>query len=184
MPIYGILLTFIVQIALNSIYFGTVTGFNTVVSIATEGFCKTNHTFSHTISLADNNRTDVSYAIPILLRVIAPLTSTTTPRFEGPWNLGRWSLPINIMALVYLLFTSITFNFPTLKPVDSENMNYTSAAVGVVMVVAAITWFTTAKGSFRTPGVGEEVVIHSAPYAEGEQDAQVVRDEKAQKHAY
>lgn len=39
-PIYGILLTFVVQIALNSIYFGTVTGFNTVVSIATEGFCK------------------------------------------------------------------------------------------------------------------------------------------------
>jgi len=88
------------------------------------------------------------------------------------------------MALVYLLFTSITFNFPTLKPVDSENMNYTSAAVGVVMVVAAITWFTTAKGGFRTPGVGEDVVIHSAPYVEAEQDAQDVRDEKAQKHAY
>ena len=39
-PIYAILLACGVQLALNSIYFGTVTGFNTVISIATEGFCE------------------------------------------------------------------------------------------------------------------------------------------------
>ena len=39
-PVYAILLACVVQMALNSIYFGTVTGFNTVISIATEGFCQ------------------------------------------------------------------------------------------------------------------------------------------------
>ena len=39
-PVYAILLTCAVQMALNSIYFGTLTGFETVISIATEGFCK------------------------------------------------------------------------------------------------------------------------------------------------
>ena len=39
-PVYAILLACAVQMALNSIYFGTLTGFNTVVSIATEGFCR------------------------------------------------------------------------------------------------------------------------------------------------
>lgn len=39
-PVFALCLTVLVQIALNSIYFGTVTGFNTVVSIATEGFCE------------------------------------------------------------------------------------------------------------------------------------------------
>lgn len=39
-PVYAILLTLVVQMAFNSIYFGTITGFNTVISIATEGFCK------------------------------------------------------------------------------------------------------------------------------------------------
>jgi amino acid transporter len=39
-PINAILLTLGVQMALNAIYFGTVTGFDTVISIATEGFCK------------------------------------------------------------------------------------------------------------------------------------------------
>ena len=41
-PVYSILLAGVVQIALNSIYFGTLTGFNTVISIATEGFCTCN----------------------------------------------------------------------------------------------------------------------------------------------
>lgn len=39
-PIYAILLTFVVQLAFNSIYFGSFTGFNTVITVATEGFCK------------------------------------------------------------------------------------------------------------------------------------------------
>ena len=88
------------------------------------------------------------------------------------------------MALIYLLFTSITFNFPTLKPVDSENMNYTSAAVGVVMLVALVTWMTSARGSFRTPGVGEEVLVHGALDVEGERDAEVMGHEKVAKNAY
>jgi amino acid transporter len=39
-PVFAIILTCLVQVAFNSIYFGTFTGFNTVISIATEGFCK------------------------------------------------------------------------------------------------------------------------------------------------
>lgn len=39
-PINAIVLACIAQMALNSIYFGNVTGFNTVISIATEGFCE------------------------------------------------------------------------------------------------------------------------------------------------
>ncbi len=39
MPVAAILLACGVQMVLNSIYFGTFTGFETVISIATEGFC-------------------------------------------------------------------------------------------------------------------------------------------------
>jgi len=38
-PVAAILLACGVQMVLNSIYFGTFTGFETVISIATEGFC-------------------------------------------------------------------------------------------------------------------------------------------------
>lgn len=44
------------------------------------------------------------------------------------------------MGLTYLLFACITFNFPSVYPVTSENMNYTSAAIGVIMFIALVTW--------------------------------------------
>lgn len=61
---------------------------------------------------------------------------------------------MNIIGLLYLVFTSITFNFPTLAPVDSENMNYTSAAVGIIMLVAVVTWMFVARKQFRGPESG------------------------------
>lgn len=38
-PLHAIFLTVVVQLGLNAIYFGTETGFETVISIATTGFC-------------------------------------------------------------------------------------------------------------------------------------------------
>ena len=118
-PVFALGLTVLVQIALNAIYFGSLTGFNTVVSIATEGFCK----FAVPLrpNLTANVSVDVSYAMPLLVRVIARFTGRDT-KLDGPWSLGRWGLVLNIVGLIFLLFTSITFNFPTLAPVDSENM--------------------------------------------------------------
>jgi amino acid transporter len=39
-PLNAIFATILAQIAFNSMYFGTLTGFNTIISIATTGFCK------------------------------------------------------------------------------------------------------------------------------------------------
>lgn len=39
-PTYAILLVLVVNMALMAIYFGSVEGFNTVLAISTEGFCK------------------------------------------------------------------------------------------------------------------------------------------------
>lgn len=42
-PVNALILTMVVQMAFNSIYFGTITGFNTIITIATQGFCKFAH---------------------------------------------------------------------------------------------------------------------------------------------
>lgn len=39
-PVNAVLLTLVVQLALDAIEFGTTTGFETVIAISTEGFCK------------------------------------------------------------------------------------------------------------------------------------------------
>lgn len=61
-PVYGLCLTVLVQIALNSIYFGTVTGFTTVVSIATEGFCELPETAQRNDDHADLCRRLICHA--------------------------------------------------------------------------------------------------------------------------
>lgn len=65
----------------------------------------------------------------------------------------RVSVAVNAIGLTYLLFACITFNFPSVYPVTSENMNYTSAAVGVIMFIATVTWFTTARKRFSGPEI-------------------------------
>ncbi|KAF7884156.1 uncharacterized protein EAF01_011579 [Botrytis porri] len=133
-PVVAIIIGTIVQMAFNSIYFGTVTGFNTVIAIATEGFY-------------------LSYAMPLLVRIISHINGSHR-QLTGPWAMRpAVSLIVNGVGLAYLLFACITFNFPSVYPVTSENMNYTSAAIGVIMMVAAGTWGTTARKRFSGPDI-------------------------------
>ncbi|MCJ1410627.1 hypothetical protein MMC19_004713 [Ptychographa xylographoides] len=133
-PIYAILLACGVQLALNSIYFGTVTGFNTVISIATEGFY-------------------LSYAMPLFVRILARISGHAKV-LPGPYTLGKYGIVLNVVGFIFLLFASVTFNFPTVNPVDQNNMNYTSAAIGVIGLVSIVTWFTTGRKSFTGPDTG------------------------------
>ncbi|GAB1212329.1 hypothetical protein ATERTT37_001467 [Aspergillus terreus] len=108
-PVYAILVSITVQIALSAIYFGTVTGFETVISIATTGF----------------------------------------------------------FGLVFLLFASITFNFPSDYPVTEESMNYTSAAIGVIGLLSVVTWFTTGRKRFTGPSDVRELIVEGLTPAVG-----------------
>ena len=152
-PVYAILLACGVQMALNSIYFGTLTGFNTVISIATEGFY-------------------LSYAMPLLARVISWFTGDAKV-LPGPYNLGRYGIWMNLLGLLFLVFTSITFNFPTISPVDSGNMNYTSAAIGVIALVSIVTWITTGRKAFTGPQIGGEIAVLNARFGDIAGDAVV-----------
>lgn len=64
---------------------------------------------------------------------------------DSAYSLGRFAMLLNVVGILYLVFAVITFNFPSVAPVTSGNMNYTSAAVGVSIVTATVTWFTTGK---------------------------------------
>jgi choline transport protein len=74
---------------------------------------------------------------------------------EGPYGLGKYGLALNIIGFLYLIFAVITFNFPTLNPVTAENMNYDSAAVGAIMLIALVTWLTTGRKRFTGPQTSE-----------------------------
>ncbi|KAL9111241.1 MAG: hypothetical protein Q9227_004319 [Pyrenula ochraceoflavens] len=130
-PVNAVLLCGAVQAVLNSIYFGNYTAFSTVISIATEGFY-------------------LSYAMPLFVRILARFTGHTKV-LPGPYTLGRWGIWLNLVGFLFLLFAAITFNFPSVAPVDSENMNYCSAAIGVIGLVSAVTWVVDGRKNFTGP---------------------------------
>lgn len=138
-PMIAILLVAAFQMILNTIYLFTVTGFNTVIALATEGFY-------------------LSYAMPLLVR-LASFMNGSYKQITGPWSMRpRLSFAMNLIGFLYLIFACITFNFPSLYPVTSMNMNYTSAAIGIIMIVAFTTWFASARKYFSGPRINENLI--------------------------
>ncbi|KAL4984046.1 amino acid/polyamine transporter I [Aspergillus falconensis] len=134
-PLNATLTATLVQMAFNSIYFGTVTGFNTIISIATTGFY-------------------ISYALLLLALLLGYITShkNSSTQITGHFSLSlTLSFSLNALGLLFLLFAFVTFNFLSEAPVDDENMNYTSAAVGAIAPVSVVTWASTACRGFTGP---------------------------------
>ncbi len=97
-PINAICLVVVVNCALMSIYFGSITGFNTVLAISTEGFY-------------------LSYMLPIIVRLWGRWTGKGPEFIKGAYSLGPsggWLL--NVVGLLYLVFACITYNFPSVTP--------------------------------------------------------------------
>lgn len=87
--------------------------------------------------------------MPLFARVIARFSGHAKV-LPGPYKLGRYGLVVNLIGLTFLIFTSITFNFPTLAPVDKENMNYTSAAIGVIGLISLVVSYQDIVFGFGT----------------------------------
>jgi choline transport protein len=91
--------------------------------------------------------------MPLFSRILAHFTGKKT-RLEGPYSLGRWGIVMNIIGFIYLAFICVVANLPSVTPVDSENMNYTSAATGLVMLVSLIFWVISGRKKFTGPDDG------------------------------
>ncbi|KAM7200200.1 amino acid permease [Naviculisporaceae sp. PSN 640] len=88
---------------------------------------------------------NLSYIIPLICKMLYG-------RFDrGPWNLGRWSTPINVVAVAWNGFMAVIFFFPTVLPVTRENMNYAVVVFFFVMVFAVSFWYTHGKHYYRGP---------------------------------
>jgi amino acid transporter len=90
----------------------------------------------------------IAYGIPILLRLIAGKSFQS-----GPWQLGQWSRPVGIIAVIWIGFIAILFVLPQAYPISLTNFNYAIVAVGVVLLYAGGYWFLSARNWFKGPKV-------------------------------
>ncbi|GGU40362.1 amino acid permease [Lentzea flava] len=90
----------------------------------------------------------IAYVLPTLLRLLQG------ERFErGPWHLGRWSKPIGVVAVAWVVFISVLFMLPQASPVTAKTFNYTPIAVLVVLGFAGVWWLVSARKWFKGPKV-------------------------------
>jgi amino acid transporter len=95
----------------------------------------------------------VAYVIPIYLRLRAG--DSFDP---GPWSLGRWYKPINIIAIIWVAFICVLFIMPVTNAgvwwgdeFDYKSANY--APIVFLLVVGGVTawWMTSARKWFTGP---------------------------------
>jgi amino acid transporter len=82
-----------------------------------------------------------AYGIPIFLALIS-----NSWRSERVWSLGRWSKPVAVVALFWIVVLLVLFSFPT-----SGNISWPFMALAVVLLV--IYYFVWARGRFQGPRV-------------------------------
>ena len=93
----------------------------------------------------------ISYCIPIAFLLIRKL-QRRHPSY-GPFKLGRWGIPINLFAVVYILYTLSFVPLPSIIPVTGSNMKYAGPLVGAVLVIALADWIFSGRHRFHIPAL-------------------------------
>ncbi|KAI8331861.1 amino acid/polyamine transporter I [Chlamydoabsidia padenii] len=88
-----------------------------------------------------------AYGLPLFCRLM--WSRDSMPR--GPFSLGRWSVPINAIALIWIVFFVIILCFPSVDPVEAETMNYSSLMLGAVFIFAVLYWLYSGHITFKGP---------------------------------
>jgi amino acid transporter len=115
---------------LSLIYIGSSTAFNAIISLTTLALY-------------------ISYFFPILFFMLRKVRGP--PLDYGPFQLGRWGIPINLASLAYLIYAATWMPFPIVLPVTAQNMNYSGPIFLVIVIGAFVDWSISGHKRFEVP---------------------------------
>ncbi|EME80806.1 uncharacterized protein MYCFIDRAFT_35772 [Pseudocercospora fijiensis CIRAD86] len=131
-PLNAILFSFSILVILALINIGTSTAFNSIISLATSA-------------------TSFSYAVSVGCILSKRLRREPLP--PARWSLGRLGLPMNVVALLFVVFTAIVSFFPVLAMVKPSTMNWSCVMFAGVFTIAAFDYILRGKRSYLGPVV-------------------------------
>jgi amino acid transporter len=117
----------------------------------------------------------VAYILPVYLRLRAG-----TSFDPGPWSLGRWHKPINVLAIIWVIFICILFIMPVTDAgvwwgddFDYKSANYAPIVFLIVLTSVTVWWHTSAKKWFKGPRrtIDEEIEAAEVEVDEGPSDS-------------
>ena len=91
----------------------------------------------------------VSYLLPISLMVYRRMGRKVVP--YGPFRLGGWGLPINLISISYTMILIIFMVLPPYSPVTAQNMNYAGVVFAAVLLVIGAMWACHGRKVYEGP---------------------------------
>jgi amino acid transporter len=85
----------------------------------------------------------LSYGLPLLLRLLAIRAGRWRHAANGPWSLGSWSVPVTLIALIWIAFITVLFVLP-----PNSLTGYIFAGV---LAALAVLYIVGVRGRFRGP---------------------------------
>ncbi|TVY21443.1 Amino-acid permease [Lachnellula arida] len=129
-PLWGLVLSTIVDCILGCIYFGSTSAFNAFTGVAT-------------ICLS------VSYGIPILVSLIRGREAVKHASF----SLGKFGFFINVCTIVWISLAIVLFCMPIAIPVTPVSMNYASVVFMGFASISLIWYIISGRKNFKGPPV-------------------------------
>jgi len=137
-PVNALIFTVIIQTLLVLLYLASFVAINAVFSISAVAL-------------------DLSYMIPILAKLWISVTNTDVKFQPGPFSLGRWSVAINIYAIVWTILETGVLVMPQISPVTGSTMNYTGPIMAGVCGLSWTWYMLYWYRHYHGPGIGLKV---------------------------
>lgn len=128
-PLNSVLITFTITCLLSLINIGSTTAFNAIGSAALVMILSTYF---------------IMISVVILARMRGPLPAHR-------WSLGKWGMPINIGAVLWLLTVWVFCFFPLTIPVTPQTMNWNCVIVGGFWILGLGYWFVMGRKLYQPP---------------------------------
>ncbi|KAI7594775.1 hypothetical protein KC343_g17440, partial [Hortaea werneckii] len=132
-PLWGLVLSTVVDSLLGLIYFGSTAAFNSFTGVAT-------------ICLS------CGYGLPILVSVLRGRKMVKHSTF----SLGKFGYLVNIICLCWIAFAIVLFSFPVSLPVTAASMNYASVVFAGFACVSIGWYFIRGRKHFHGPPVVQD----------------------------
>lgn len=148
-PLYAIAVTTIISCLLALIQLGSVTAFNSIVSISVSGLYSS---YLIVAVLLLYRRCTSGFKMPDPSELPALANTSGSELVWGPWHLpGALGIANNAFACLYLIIIWFFSFWPPALPVSPDNMNYAPLMTGAMVLFSIVYYFVWANKEYEGP---------------------------------
>ena len=118
MPVHAALLVYVVGVIVTCAVIGSYVAFSAITATAT-----------------------ITTNLPYLFPIVARQTVGRKSFVPAKWNLGVFSVPLAIVATLWVSFLFVVLSLPQLYPVDAQTLNYAPICIGIISIVSIVGWW-------------------------------------------